>query len=127
MEGSAMTVQLPLAQLIQTRMSELGLDRQSLGFRLGYRNPLKAAGRVDALCWGHITSKKSQLALRRLPEALEIPEEVVLRALRDTEEVLAQRKRQEEEQRRITHEKEEMEWRAAFRPHAVIRRANLTP
>src|SRR6266571_5042720 len=39
-----------------------------LGFRLGYQNPLKAAGRVDALCWGHITSEKSRLALRRLPE-----------------------------------------------------------
>ena len=28
--------QLPLAILILTRMEELGLDRQSLGFRLGY-------------------------------------------------------------------------------------------
>jgi hypothetical protein len=127
MEGSAMTIQLPLAQLIQTRMSELGVDRQTLGFRLGYRNPLKAAGRVDALCWGHITSKKSRLALRRLPEALEIPEEVVLRALRDTEDALAQRRRQEEEERRIIHEKEEMEWRAAFRPHAILHTENTRP
>src|SRR5271167_382603 len=109
-----MPVQLPLAQLIQTRMHELGLDRQSLGFRLGYRNPLKAAGRVDALCWGHISSKKSGMALHRLPEALEIPEEVVLLAWRDTEDVLAQRKRQEGEGRRITREREEIEWRATF-------------
>ncbi len=122
-----MTDHLPLARLIHTRMHELGLDRQTLGFRLGYRNPLKAAGRVDALWWGHITSKKSRAALRRLPEALEIPEEVVLRALRDTGEVLAQRRRQEEEQRRITHEKEEMEWRAAFRPHAILQTESTRP
>jgi hypothetical protein len=127
MEASAMTVQLPLAQLIGTRMHELGLDRQALGFRLGYQNPLKAAGRVDALCGGHISSRKSRLALRRLPGALEISQEVVLRACRDTEDALAQRKRQEEEERRITHEKEEIEWRAAFTPHAILHTQRTAP
>jgi hypothetical protein len=61
------------------------------------------------------------------PEALEIPEEVVLRALRDTEDALAQRKQQEDEERRIIHEKEEMEWRAAFRPHAILQTENTRP
>jgi hypothetical protein len=122
-----MTDQLPLARLIQIRMHELGLDHQALGIRLGYQNPLKAVGRVDALCWGHISSKKSGIALRRLPEALEIPEDVVLRARRDTEEALAQRKRQEEEQRRLTREKEEIEWRAAFIPHAILLTERTAP
>jgi hypothetical protein len=127
MEGSGMTVQLPLAQLIHTRMHELGLDREALGFRLGYKNPLKAAGRVDALCRGHISSKKSRLALRRLPGALEISEDVVLRARRDTEDALAQRKRQEEEERHIAHEKQEIEWRAAFTPHAILLTERIAP
>ena len=48
-----MTVQTPLAELIETRMGELGLDRAALGFRLGaYKNPLKAAGRVHTLIEG---------------------------------------------------------------------------
>ena len=62
----------PLAELIKCRMEELGLDRQGLGFRLGYQNPLKAAGRVDALREGHIISRKSRAALERLPQALEL-------------------------------------------------------
>ena len=62
-----MAINTPLADLIHTRMRDLGLDRQALGFRLGYQNPLKASGRVDALCDGHITSQKSRAALDGLP------------------------------------------------------------
>ena len=29
----------------ETRLKELNLDRHALGFRLGYKNPAKAAGR----------------------------------------------------------------------------------
>ena len=64
-----MTIQTP-CQTSFARMQELGLDRRALGFRLGYHNPLKAAGRVDALCGGHVTSAKSRDALTRLPEAI---------------------------------------------------------
>jgi len=52
-------------------MGELGIDREALGSRLGaYRNPLKAAGRVQALIDGG-------RALARLPEALGVDPEVV--------------------------------------------------
>ena len=68
-----MTVRTPLAALIETRMQQLALDRAALGLRLGYQNPAKAAGRVYALCDGHITSTKSKTALRRLPTAIEVP------------------------------------------------------
>jgi len=105
-----MTAQIPLARLIQTRMDELGLDRQSLGFRLGYKNPLKAAGRVDALCSGCLTSGKSRATLGRLPEALELPPEVIRQAVRATEEVLAEMEHQAEEERRFAREREEAEW-----------------
>ena len=115
-----MAVPTPLAELIQTRMQALGLDRQALGFRLGYQNPLKATGRVDALCNGQIRSAKSRAALQRLPEALEINPEEVESALAATEAILAELERQAEEQRRLAQDKDEAEWRASFRPHAVI-------
>ena len=116
-----MAAQTPLADLIRTRMEDLGLDREALGFRLGaYKNPLKAAGRVHALIDGHITTEKSRRALARLPEALEVDPEVVDRSIVATEELFAERRRQAEEERRIAREKEDAQWRAAFKPHAVI-------
>src|SRR5215204_4416158 len=97
-----MPTQTPLADLIQTRMGELGMDQKALGFRLGsFQNPLKAAGRVHALVDGHITSQKSRRALARLPEALEVHPEAVERAVAATEELFAEFRRQAEEQRRI--------------------------
>src|SRR4051812_25743247 len=115
-----MSNDLPLATLIQSRLKELDLDRQTLGFRLGYKNPAKAAGRVDALCWGHLTNRKSQAALARLPDALELPAEVVAQAVTETEQVLAEQERHAEEERCRAREKEEAEWRAAFKPHAIL-------
>ena len=71
-----MSNDLPLASLIETRLKELNLDRHALGFRLGYKNPAKAAGRVDALCSGYLTNRKSRAALARLPDALRLFPEV---------------------------------------------------
>src|ERR1043165_7182278 len=110
-----MSVQTPVADLIKARMLALGLDRQALGFRLGYQNPLKAAGRVHALCDGHITSTKSRRALPRLPAALEVAPETVEAAVAATEALFAELERKAEEERRIAREQEDAEWRAAFR------------
>lgn len=88
-----MAIRTPWADLIEPRMRELGLDRQAVGFRLGYQNPLKAAGRVSALCEGHITSAKSPAALNRLPQALEVPVEVIEQAVAATEELFAEMNR----------------------------------
>ena len=96
-----MTTRTPLAALIETRMQQLALDRAALGFRLGYRNPAKAAGRVYALCDGHITSTKSKTALRRLPTAIEVPAEVVETAVKATASLLAELKWHEDEKLRM--------------------------
>jgi len=122
-----MAVRTPLADLIHARMTDLGLDRQSLGFRLGYQNPLKAAGRVFALCEGHLKSRKSRCALDRLPDALEVPPEVVRRAVAATEQILSDMEIQAEERRRRAAEKAEGEWRSRFRPHAVIQTERTVP
>src|SRR5262245_35949833 len=84
---------IPIAELIQTRAQQLGLNFEEIGFRLGYLNPAKAAGRVHALCRGHLTSRKSKEALARLPDALELPDEVVERAVNATAEQIAEHQR----------------------------------
>ena len=117
----------PLAVLIETRMHHLGIDRAALGLRLGYRNPAKAAGRVYALCDGHITSTKSETALRRLPEAIEVPAQVVHTAVDATLSFLAELKRQEDETLRVARENEDAAWRATFKPHAVLQGERTMP
>jgi hypothetical protein len=64
-----------LRQLIVDRSRELGLNPLTLGLRLDYTNPLKAAGRVQALCDGHISNRKSKAALASLGAALAVPEQ----------------------------------------------------
>jgi hypothetical protein len=117
----------PLAVLIETRMKQLGIERAALGLRLGYRNPAKAAGRVYALCDGHITSTKSKAALERLPEAIELSAEVVETAVNATLSFLADLKRQEDEKLRIARENEDAAWRATFKPHAIIQGERSIP
>ena len=122
-----MAVQTLLANLIQARMTDLGLDRQALGLRLGYQNPLKAAGRVYALCHGNLKNRKSRAALDRLPEALGVPPEIVRQAVAATEEILLEMESQAQEQRRRAADAAEAEWRRRFRPHAVIETERTVP
>jgi hypothetical protein len=82
---------------------------------------------VYALCDGHITSTKSKTALQRLPEAIEVPAEVVEVAVNATLSFLAELKRQEDEKLRIACEIEDAEWRATFKPHAIIQGERTSP
>jgi len=91
------------------------------------RTPAKAAGRVYALCNGQPFSAKSRFALWRLPEALELPADVVMQALAATEQLFAEREREAEEQRRLIREAEDAAWMASFRPHAVIQTEHTIP
>ncbi|WP_162560969.1 hypothetical protein [Methylobacterium durans] len=122
-----MTRPTPLADLIRSRMQDLGLTDEALGRRLGYTNPAKAAGRVHALCNGLPLSAKSRFALWSLPEALEISPALVLQAVADTEQLFAECEREAEAERRLAQEAEDAAWRASFRPHAVIQTENTVP
>ena len=118
----------PLASLLRARMAELGLDAEALGFRLGYRNPAKAAGRVLALLDGNVPlSSKSRRAAECLPEALDLPCEAVVDAVERTDAFFAERAREAEDERRREAERAEAEWRAAFRPHAVLHTERTMP
>lgn len=111
----------PLATLLRGRMAELGLDPAALGLRLGYRNPLKAAGRVGALLDANVPlSPKSRRAAERLPEALGLAREAVADAVERTDAAFAERAREAEDEHSREAERAEAEWRAAFRPHAVL-------
>ena len=122
-----MVIQSPLARLIHMRMEQLGIDAQALGIRLGYSNSAKAAGRVYALCDGHLESRRSKAALARLPEALELPSEVVEQAVTATEQLISGQMRQREENRRVARDADGAEWRHRFSPHAIIYTARTIP
>ena len=118
----------PLASLVRARMADLGLSPTALGFRLGYRNPAKAAGRVQALLDGNVPlSLKSRSAAEHLPKAIDLPREAVDDAVRRTDAFFAERAREAEEARRWEAERAEADWRAAFRPHAVLQTESTVP
>ena len=117
----------PLARLIYTRMQQLGIGAQALGFRLGHSNAAKAAGRVYALCEGYLAIQKSKAALARLPGALELPSEVIERAIAAAEQAFSEQERQRWENLRLAREAEEAEWRLSFSPHAIIQTKQTTP
>jgi hypothetical protein len=115
-----MRTKLPLAELIQSRLRELGLTPQELGFRLGYSNPAKAEGRVYAIYEGYLDSRKSRAALVRLADALELPAKEVADVIEVTRESLAEQKRIANEQLQREIHAKEIAWRVRFKPHAVI-------
>jgi hypothetical protein len=115
-----MQIKLPLTELIEARLRQLGLTPQALGFRLGYSNPAKAVGRIYALCEGYLDNRKSRAALVRLADALELPADQVQRVIELTRESLVEQKPIANERLRAENRAKEFAWRAEFKPHAVI-------
>lgn len=118
---------LPIADLINERMSDLGLDRERLGYRLGYCNPIKAAGRVQALCDGFVDNRKGLRALHRLPAALEVSPEDVGKAVIATRAVFTERERQRQESLRRAAKMRDAEYRASFKPHGFLQTRETWP
>jgi hypothetical protein len=115
-----MQTKLPLSRFIQARLRQLDLTPEELGFRLGYSNPAKAVGRVNALRDGYLDNRKSRAALLRLAGALEVPECEVARFIELTRVSLGERKRIANEQKQRKSHTKEVARRAEFKPHAVI-------
>ena len=127
MRGIGVEFRSPLARLIHLRMRQLGIDSKVLGLRLGYQNAAKAAGRVYALCDGHLANRKSKAALARLPNALELSSDEVEQAVIATEQLNRWQMRKYVEDARIVREAEEAEWRRNFSPHAIIDTERTVP
>ena len=90
--------------LVRRRCDELGLTQPELIRRCGYQNVSKGLRRLEQLRASDF--KKSAGLIDKLPAALEVPVEVIKRAV--------------EKSRQYLRDSEEAAWRAAFRPHAII-------
>ena len=104
---------LPIALLIESRSRELGLRKSALVRRMGYSETGMSKGlkRLAQICRGEFSLAGE--TLRRLPSALEVPSDVVERAVRDSQQVL--------------DDLREAAARAVFRPHAIILTEKLIP
>jgi hypothetical protein len=106
-----MSGQLEIAALVEKRMRELGLSRADLAARLGYLNFAKGMRRIDEVCQGQLDRHSELLA--RLPYALKIDSKVVYEAETKTRAQMAEAARQ-------AAVAQEQEWRAKFKPHAIV-------
>src|SRR3989442_8738805 len=94
----------PLKTLIENRSRDLGLSRQDIVQRAGYRNIAKGCRRLDELLTGDVQAARG--LIDRLPAALDVPAEAVHEAIAETT-------------RQKWAEKDSV-WRSSFRPHAII-------
>jgi hypothetical protein len=95
---------LPIDELISSRCNELDIGPVELIRRCGYKNLAKGLRRLEDLRRGEFERTKGLIS--GLPQALQLPAEVVQKAVEDTTRQL--------------HEAHEAAWRASFKPHAII-------
>jgi hypothetical protein len=94
----------PIDELISSRCLELDVGPVELVRRCGYKNIAKGLRRLEQLHRGEVKSTRGLIS--GLPQALDLPAEVVQKAVDDTTKQL--------------HEAHEAAWRASFKPHAII-------
>jgi hypothetical protein len=102
---------LAITTLITSRRQELGLTRTQLVKRAGYKNVTKGIRRLEGLLAGDL--KTSRSLIQGLPAALNLPADLINRAVEET-------RRQIEQARYRAAQEEEAAWRASFKPHAII-------
>ena len=94
---------LPIQVLISSRCSELGLRPVEVVRRCRYKNVSKGLRRLEDIRRGVFAG--TDTLIRALPDALEVPADVVQRAVEETKQRLL--------------DAEETAWRASFKPHAI--------
>ena len=102
---------LSITTLITSRRQELGLTHAQLVKRAGYKNVTKGIRRLEGLLAGDL--KTSRSLIQGLPAALNLPADLINRAVEET-------RRQIEQARYRAAQEEEAAWRASFKPHAII-------
>jgi hypothetical protein len=106
----------PIHDFIDDRLKGLGFWRGELVCRCGYKNISKGVRRLEQLCAGDIDSLTSRNLLKALPEALEVDQDAVNKAVNATAAKLA-----EEEAIR------DAKWRASFQPDAYLQGTSTRP
>ena len=94
----------PIQTLVEDRRKELGLRKQDVVHRAGFKNLSKGCRRYDELLAGELHTARG--LINRLPAALELPAETVTEAVDQT--------------RQEFWEAEDGAYRAAFEPHAIL-------
>jgi hypothetical protein len=103
----------PIHELIENRQKQLGLGRNELGRRCGFKNLAKALRRIDGVCHGDLDSPGAKMVLDNLAGALEVDKNVVEEAIAATAQVIA-------DANRLAEEKRDAAWRKSFKPHAYL-------
>ena len=103
----------PIHDLIENRQKQLGLRRNELARRCGFKNLAKALRRIDRVCHGDLDSPGAKMVLDNLAVALEVDKVVVENAIAATAEIIA-------EANRLAEAKRDAAWRASFKPHAYL-------
>jgi hypothetical protein len=102
---------LAITTLITSRRQELGLTRTQLVKRAGYKNVTKGIRRLEGLLVGDLQTSRS--LIQGLPAALNLPADLINRAVEET-------RRQIEQHKHRAAQEAEAAWRATFKPHAII-------
>ena len=95
---------LPITQMINHRVEELGIDHRQLINRLGYSHYAKAERRLQELFSGNFSSISGGQS--RLAVALGIPESLLIDAIEQSKAQIAM--------------EADRAWRAAFKPFCII-------
>jgi hypothetical protein len=103
----------PIHALIENRQKQLGLGRNELGRRCGFKNLAKALRRINGVCHGDLGSPGAKMVLDNLAVALEVDKDVVEKAIRSTAEIIAKTERHGETAW-------DAAWRGSFKPHAYL-------
>ena len=103
----------PIHDLIENQQKRLGLRRNELARRCGFKNLDKGLRRIDGVCHGDLDSPGAKMVLDHLAVALEVDKGVVENAIAATTEIIAEAERHAEAKR-------DAAWRASFIPHAYL-------
>ncbi len=95
---------LPIQELIEQRLAELGISRSQLAGRVGYNRIAKGLRKLDALMEGD--TRNNRWISDRLPAAQELPEQTIEAALDETTALL----------RKTADDL----WRSTFKPNCLI-------
>ena len=94
----------PIHDLIEGQQKRLGLRRNELARRCGFKNVEKGVRRIDGVCHGDLNSPGAKMVLDNLAVALEVDKNVVENAIAATAEIIA-------EANRFAEAKREAAWR----------------
>jgi hypothetical protein len=103
----------PIHELIETRQKQLGVGRNELARRCGFKNLNKGLRRIDGVCHADLDSPGAKMVIDALPAALEVDKKVVEEAIAATAEIIA-------ETNRLAEAKRDAAWRESFKPHAYL-------